>query len=338
MFDALATGYLRARRSDARATGHAHRLQRPAISVGNISTGGRGKTPVVAALARLLVEWGERPAILSRGYGRRVREDGVVVVSDGVHLHADVDRAGDEPLLLARDAPGAAVFVSEQRSIAGVLAEHHFGCTVHILDDGFQHLDLARDIDLVIVTRGDLDDHMFPIGKLREPVGVLASADAVIVEDEEQVPSTLSARSEPAREPVGHHARFQLVRSIGSPVPLDADRPCPSSERDVFAVSAIARPERFTQSLMATGWNVGGSMAFGDHHRFTRADLERVAASAAASGARIIVTTAKDAMRLLVHRPFPFTLPIAYVPLSVSVEPRDAFESWLRERLAQARR
>ncbi len=103
--------------------------------------GGRGKTPVVAYVARLLVEAGERPAILSRGYGRRRQEDGVVVVSDGRHLLADLDRSGDEPLMLARTVPGAAVLVCERRALAGALAERRFGATVHVLDDGFQHVD-----------------------------------------------------------------------------------------------------------------------------------------------------------------------------------------------------
>src|SRR5204863_6685133 len=123
----------------------------PIVSIGNIAMGGRGKTPLVAHVARLLVAAGERPAILSRGYARADRADGVVVVSDGDHLQADVARGGDEPFMLARQLPGVAVLVAEDRALAGRLAERAFGVTVHLLDDGFQHLQLARDADIVLV-------------------------------------------------------------------------------------------------------------------------------------------------------------------------------------------
>jgi tetraacyldisaccharide 4'-kinase len=150
------------------------------VSVGNIAFGGRGKTPTVAHIARLLVEMGERPAVLSRGYGRRIVEDGVVVVSDGRRLLADVDRAGDEPLMLARDLPGIPVLVCEQRAVAGALARHRFGCTALVLDDGFQHRQMARDVDVVLVAPEDLTGRRAPFGRLRESPSVLARADALI--------------------------------------------------------------------------------------------------------------------------------------------------------------
>ena len=128
-----------ARRPDLRI-----RLRRPVVSVGNLAVGGRGKTPLVATLARLLLEAGERPAILSRGYGRTRPEDGVVVVRDPDGIRADLARSGDEPLMLARQLPGVSILVSGDRYLAGRLAEHHFGSTVHVLDDGFQHLQLDR--------------------------------------------------------------------------------------------------------------------------------------------------------------------------------------------------
>src|SRR6188768_3623822 len=135
-----------ARRADLR-----RRLRRPVISVGNLAVGGRGKTPMVAAIARELLAMGERPAILTRGYARTRTEDGVVVVRDPDGIRADLARAGDEPLMLARCLPGASVLVCTDRYLAGRLAEHQFGASVHILDDGFQHLQLDRDIDIVMV-------------------------------------------------------------------------------------------------------------------------------------------------------------------------------------------
>src|SRR5205085_980145 len=127
------------------------RLSRPVISVGNLSVGGSGKTPVVAHLARLLVDAGERPAILTRGYGRR-RRVRVTVVADRTAIRAGVFSSGDEPLMLARALPGVAVVVSPSRYRAGQLAETELGATVHLLDDGFQHLQIDRDVDLLLVS------------------------------------------------------------------------------------------------------------------------------------------------------------------------------------------
>ena len=118
----------RARRAwHARHPQASRRLRRPVVSVGNVAVGGRGKTPVVASLARLLLEAGERPSILSRGYARRRPEDGVTVVSDGCRVLADIDRAGDEPLMLARALPSVPVLVGADRYVGGVLAERRFG-------------------------------------------------------------------------------------------------------------------------------------------------------------------------------------------------------------------
>jgi len=125
----------------------------PTVSVGNIAMGGRGKTPVVAHIARLLIEAGERPAILSRGYRRRRPEDGAVIVSDGTHILADIDRSGDEPLMLARMVPGAAVVVCEVRTVAAALASRVLRTTVNLLDDGFQHRAMRRDVSTTSSSR-----------------------------------------------------------------------------------------------------------------------------------------------------------------------------------------
>jgi tetraacyldisaccharide 4'-kinase len=298
--------------------------------------GGRGKTPIVAHIARLLLDAGERPAILSRGYGRRSVEDGVVVVSDGTHLLADVDRAGDEPLMLARALPGAGVFVCDQRAMAGALAERHFGATVHVLDDGFQHVSLARDVDIVVISPEDLDDRPVPFGRLRQPVSALNAAHAVIVDDG----TTLTA-AEPQRYAAvvaalpSQALRFSLRRTLGRVRSLDADRPWPAQDPgSVVALAGIARPERFTAALRAAGWQVAREVTFRDHHRYIAADLSRLAREVTSVGAIGVVTTEKDAERLLPWRPLP--LRIAAVPLEVSIEPADAFRSWLLDRIREA--
>ena len=310
------------------APGRQRRLREPVVSVGNLSHGGRGKTPLVGLLARLLIEAGERPAILTRGYGRRQSDEGVVVVSDGVHLLADVDRAGDEPLMLARAVPGACVLVSAQRALAGAVAERLFGATVHILDDGFQHLALARDLDLVLVSPDDLADRPVPFGRLREPIAALGAADALIVDGPDDL-AVLQRLGPAAPAP-----RFQLRRAAGAPLPLEPGRSWAAPDRRIVAVAGIARPHRFVDTLSAAGWTVHELVVFGDHHAYTTADLASIRSAAERAGAPV-ATTAKDAVRLLPFRPLP--VPIAVVPLAVSVEPAGAFREWLVERLAAAR-
>jgi tetraacyldisaccharide 4'-kinase len=307
--------------------GRQHRLQRPVISVGNVSFGGRGKTPLVAHIARMLIDAGERPAILARGYGRRCVEDGVVVVSDGTHLLADLDRSGDEPFQLAREVPGVRVLVCDERSIAGALAEQSLGATVHILDDGFQHLQLARDLDLVILSRRDLTDRPMPFGRLREPVDAIARAGAVIFDgalpaDEANVPAVQGT------------PQFVLHRVLQSPQPLEPDRPWNASGRRAVAVAGIAEPERFACALQDAGWMVVDRLDFADHHRYTRDDLRRISEIAARADAPVL-TTSKDAVRMLPMRPF--AVAVARVPLAVHVEPAAAFCSLVIDRVRHAR-
>lgn len=287
--------------------------------------GGRGKTPLVAYLARTLVAAGERPAILSRGYGRRIIEDGVVIVSDGAHLLADVDRAGDEPLLLARSLPGTAVLVCEQRALAGTLAERVLGATIHLLDDGFQHVALHRDLDLVVIAPEDLRGRALPFGRLRESPSALAAADAVIVDGELSADDRRRLSS-----PV-----FTLRRTLAAAEALEPGGDPPAHGTPVVALAAIAGPDRFARGLEAQGWRVTRLLAFRDHHRYSRADLDACAAAVKETGAHAVLTTEKDAMRLLPLRPLP--VPFASVPLSIQVEPQADFEAWLRARLQEIR-
>lgn len=292
--------------------------------------GGRGKTPTVAYVSGLLVGAGERPAILSRGYARRRPEEGVVVVSDGHHLRADIDRAGDEPLMLARQVRGAAVLVCEVRAMAAALAETTIGATIHVLDDGFQHRSLARDVDIVIVSAADLRDRPLPFGRLRSPVASLRQAHAVVIDDREpeRARELLASVIDPRRTAI-----FELSRRLGTPWWLGTEtRPVPRAGESVVAVAGIAGPERFGRALEAAGFQVAELVGFRDHHSYRRGDIERIAAVAAD---RPVVTTEKDAMRLLPWRPLPVAT--AAVPLSVVVEPARDFEAWLTERLAEVR-
>ncbi len=318
---------------DRRAPADRRRPARPVISIGNLAMGGRGKTPLVALVAGWLVEAGERPAILSRGYRRRRPEPGVVVVSDGRRLLADLDRSGDEPLMLARRVRGAAVLVSPVRSLGAAVAETALGATVLLLDDGFQHRALARDVDVVVVTAGDLRDRRLPLGRLRSPVSALARADAVIVDGPltEDVQAAI-ARHRPDRDP---ETVFALVRTLGSPRPVEAADDVPRLDEPVIAAAGIAAPDRFATALAAAGWQVRRTLRFADHHAYDRRDLSRMTAALDETGGRAVLTTEKDAVRLLPLRPLP--VPVSAVPLDVAVEPADRFRGWMFERLRAAR-
>ena len=305
------------------------RLRRPVISVGNLAVGGRGKTPTVACLARELVAMGERPAILSRGYARRRAEDGVVVVRDADGIRADLDRSGDEPLMLARQLPGVAVLASSDRYLAGRLAEHHLGATVHVLDDGFQHLQLDRDIDLVIVAGEDLEAgaRTLPGGRLREPPDTLLAADAILAADER----VLELGPRPRHAPF---EVFRVRRTMGAVQPAAAVDGGPVAVPSV-AMAGIARPEEFFEGLRAAGQHIVLTRGFRDHHRYTRGDLDRVVRDARAAGAVRVLTTEKDYVRLLPFRPFP--MPLAWVPLTMEPDPLPEFRRWLAGALAGAR-
>jgi tetraacyldisaccharide 4'-kinase len=310
------------------------RLRRPVISVGNLAVGGRGKTPTVACLARELVDMGERPAILSRGYGRRRADDGVVVVRDPDGIRADLDRSGDEPLMLARQLPGVSVLAASDRSLAGGLAERHFGATVHVLDDGFQHLQLDRDVDLVIVAGEDLeaDARTLPGGRLREPPDTLLAADAVLAADARVF--ALGPRPRHAAFEVFSMRRTMGTAQFGSPIELDGAGDDGRAARS-FALAGIARPQEFFAGLRAAGYDLAGTIGFRDHHRYSRGDLDRVVRAAKAAGAVRLLTTEKDFVRLLPFRPFP--LPVGWVPLTMEPDPLPEFRRWLTGALAGAR-
>jgi tetraacyldisaccharide 4'-kinase len=309
----------------------------PVVSVGNLAMGGRGKTPTAALVASLLVEAGERPSIISRGYKRERPEDGAVVVSDGIRQLADVARAGDEPVMMARRVPGAVVVVSEVRSIAAALAESAYGATVHVLDDGFQHRSLRRDIDLVLISPKDLGDRRLPFGKLRSSVRALGGADAIVVDDGsvEDIRTKVATLIDRERT-----ALFSLERRLGparwieAPAGKALDSGVPAG-LSVVALAGIARPERFIETLERAGFVVADRVIFRDHHPFTVADLSRVRAALRRTAAACVATTEKDAVRLLPFRPL--GIPVAMLPLEVAIEPAAEFKAWLMRRLAEVR-
>ncbi len=247
------------------------RLQRPVISVGNLSVGGAGKTPFVIALGQLLQDRGIKCDVLSRGYRRKTR--GVLIVEPGGNA-ADF---GDEPLLIARRL-GVPVIVGESRYQAGRLAEKKFEQQIHILDDGFQHRSLARDFDIVLMTADDFADRLLPSGRLREPLSSLERADAVVV------PHQLKL-DHPALK---HKLVWRIERDIFLPEPFAAP----------VAFCGIARPEQFFAQVRAAGITPAAELSFGDHPAYDRNDVQRLIQLRTKLGSDGFLTTEKDAINL----------------------------------------
>jgi tetraacyldisaccharide 4'-kinase len=268
------------------------RLAGPVISVGNLGVGGSGKTPVVQRVTEILRDAGEPVAILSRGYGGRFRGP-ALVVSDGERVLASATEAGDEPVMLARSLPGVVVAIGRRRDVVGRVVEARFGRRVHVLDDGFQHLRLARDLDVLCLDVRDLEDRPLPAGRLREAPSAVGRADLVLLTRLEAA-SASDLRS--LEERLGRERTFRVsrrARGFRTAAGETAEAPA-----RVFLLAAIARPERFETDVAATGATIVGRAFFRDHHRFERAELLRVAARARDASAEVVVTTAKDATRL----------------------------------------
>ncbi|MFN0087656.1 MAG: tetraacyldisaccharide 4'-kinase [Blastocatellia bacterium] len=277
------------------------RLGAPVISVGNLTVGGTGKTPCVAFLARLLREEGLSVAILSRGYKRASR--GRVEVSDGREIRCSPAEAGDEPYLLARSCPGVRVLVDSDRYAGGRWLEERARISVFLLDDGFQHLRLERDLNLLLWDGSDrpAEARMVPFGRLREPLGGFARADAVIVTradertDRAAIESAVAVYGRPGT-PV-----FFAAHDMTALVPLGGGEeisPDALAGRPVAAFSGIARPDRFHQDLSLRGMRITLRRDFEDHHRYSAEELRRLFADAADAGAEALVTTEKDAANL----------------------------------------
>jgi tetraacyldisaccharide 4'-kinase len=247
------------------------RLEAPVISVGNLSVGGSGKTPFVILLGELLKSRSIAFDVLTRGYGRSTR--GVALV-DPV---GTAQEFGDEPLLIARRL-SVPVIVGEERYAAGLFAERKFGPRLHLLDDGFQHRQLARDFDIVLVTPEDARDRLLPAGRLREPLAALRRADAIVL--------TLGAS--PDGLPVTGRPVWRARRGI---------RPAGAPPRPV-AFCGIARPQRFFLQLRKAGIELAGEASFRDHHLYTEKDVAELVWMQEQAGAGGFVTTEKDAINL----------------------------------------
>lgn len=309
-------------------------LSWPVISIGNLSVGGTGKTPLTLLLARLLETRGWSVDVLSRGYRRQ--NDQIA----RVRAQEDWRKFGDEPFLLARH--GLAVYVGANRFLAGLLAEadgarDEHKRSIHILDDGFQHRQLTRSVEIVLLRRGDLHDEMLPLGRLRDPLAALERADICVLRAEEADLASrvldLMRQTDPARIWI---VERRTIIFAGSELAAPAN--------SALAFCAIGDPVSFFSGLRDAAVDVKTEIAFRDHHVYTLADVERLKSTARKSGAKYLITTEKDAirisepLRLEITREFP--LLIAGLELSLQDESKcmATLESLLHRPQAGSRR
>jgi tetraacyldisaccharide 4'-kinase len=282
----------------------AARVDCPVISVGNLTAGGVGKTPLTIYLAQALQQRGRRPVVISRGYRGRL-EGQAAVVSDGRDIRLTAADAGDEPVLIARRLPGVPVIVGARRPAAAKLAREQFDAGVIICDDAFSHLALRRDCDIVLVHGRDGfgNGRVLPAGPLREPAEAIRRAGLVAL----NVTAGEDPRTEEEVRRAGYCGAIFRLRAgplvwrhhaDGSPVD-----PSAAPDRRVLAFTATARPGDVFESFARSGWDVVARQAFPDHYAYTPDDLARLAQLAAAQAICYLATTEKDAVK------FTFSLP-----------------------------
>lgn len=299
------------------------RLKYPVISIGNLSTGGSGKTPLTITLAKLLATRGLHVDVLSRGYGRHS------AVPLRVDPEGSAEQFGDEPLLIAGEAR-APVYVAAERYDAGRIAEDEFTRQggelargqiplVHILDDGFQHRQLGRDVDILLLSRDDWQDHLLPAGNLREGISAAKRASVIAI---------------PASDS-GFEAELRAWGWTGAVWRVSRRMEIPEIVGPIAAFCGIAKPDQFFAGLEAAGMKLAARITFADHHRFDRGDVERLVARARAAGAATLITTQKDEVRLgNLAAALPASVSLRTARLVFSIEDESQACEWLVERLS----
>lgn len=304
------------------------RLNSPVISVGNITTGGTGKTPLVEWISRNLASKGKRVCVLTRGYGRS-NPEARTVVSDGTRILADPGDAGDEPFQLAQSLKGlAAVVCDSDRVAAGRWAIRKFGTDVFVLDDGFQHLRIARDLNIATVdaTNPWGGGRLLPRGRLRESPRGLARADCIVVTRAEQAGDLTALRQELqklASAPV--FISRMGTRSIRT-VTGESQQTSALGSGQLAAFCAIGNPESFFEHLRREGHTPIFVRAFPDHHVYDQSEIDTLVLEARRLGAPGLITTAKDAVKL---QGLDFTLPCYVLEIDIVIEEADKLTAML---------
>lgn len=308
-------------------------LRCPVISVGNLSVGGTGKTPMVIHLAGLMAGWGLKPAVLSRGYrggsGKKVN-----VVSDGRSILSGPGDGGDEPLLIAGRLPAVPVLTGPRRSVTGEYALSHFGIDIVILDDGFQHRSLQRNLDIVLLD-GRLplgNGRLIPRGPLREPFSSLKRADLIVLTRAvtgEKTPFESRLAEELPSIPVfkSCHSPRRLTEGRENSRPLSD-----LAGRKIYAFAGVARPDSFRESIESLQGTIVGFRVFPDHHRYRSEDLAELEKEARSLGADLVLTTEKDGVKLTPHGEFASRVWTLGIELEI-IEEAERFETVIRKKL-----
>ncbi|GAB6099445.1 tetraacyldisaccharide 4'-kinase [Halanaerocella petrolearia] len=277
-------------------------LSAPVISVGNITVGGTGKTPVVKMLASKLLESDHQSVILNRGYKGELEED-IGIVSDGQEVLLSAQEAGDEAYMLANNLPSTPIVIGKDRSRTGEFTLQEFGPDFIILDDAFQHWQVERDYDLVVVdaTNPFANGYLLPRGRLREPVSSLQRANCLLLTKADQVtPKRLESIKDKLREInttamiITTRHKPTYLRKIGNQEHKELDL----EDQKVLAVSGIGNPQAFEQTLKDLGAQVVDEFRFSDHHTYTKEEVMEIFTTASEQDVDRIITTEKDAVSI----------------------------------------
>jgi len=322
------------------------RLPCPIISIGNITLGGTGKTPMTIYIVQALKQWGYNVAVISRGFKGKAENIGGIV-SDGKVLLMTPEISGDEPYLMAKRLKDVPVIVGKNRFKSGRLAISKFDPDVIVLDDGFQHLTLQRDLDIVLLDyhKPFGNRHLLPRGVMREPVSALLCADAIIltradtVGNDETSSSIRKLRSFERKNPVYRSIHRPFVNKIiigekkifenNMQVALRISSDCIEG-RNVFVFSGLADNYNFLRTLKSFKCNVSGFMEFPDHHPYSERDLDEILSAARRSMSECLITTEKDYVRIVHKIDWPYDLFVIGIEIDFGAD-KKRFNSYIKE-------
>ena len=305
------------------------------ISIGNLTLGGTGKTPHVIAITSRLYNLGYKPCVLTRGYGGRAGK-GPLVVSNGKEVMAGPDASGDEAYMMAAKLSGVPVIAGSDRYTCGIYAVKKLNASIIVLDDGFQHIRLHRDLDLVLMdaTNPLGSGRIFPGGTLREHPSALGRADAGIITKCNEVPlNTLELIEEDLRPFIKDRPLFKSHYELDS---FEwAYNEITEDQKDIFTSSCfsfcgLANPSSFINILNAKGVNLAGSIYYPDHHFYTERDIKRIGQQAKSHNCTIVLTTEKDFAKISPHRWKSVNSDLALAVVKIKVNLSESFWHFLQ--------
>ena len=300
----------------------------PVISIGNITAGGTGKTPTVIMIAELLKGMGKKVAVLSRGYKGKA-EGEINVVSDGNKIFMNPLQSGDEPYMMATRLKGIPVITGSDRYKTGKYAIEKFGAEVILMDDGYQHVQLNRNLNILLLDSNSLfgNGYLLPRGTLREPPSYINRADMVIFTKSEILnpkSEILNLKNIPICKCHYESEGFVDI-NCNKDISLDGVK-----GKKGFAFCGIASPDSFRNSLKEAGIDIKGFVSFEDHYQFSKGDMDSIIDKAKETGSEVLITTEKDAVRLKEFEPIPFTIWILKIRMEI-LESKEVLLSKIRK-------